>query len=492
LKSERNTLLLEQFTAFTDHNPLLDILTNIEFNPLINSFYDTLSEFIPNMAICHIKGILNVLPDMLSRGIDSEFYIQVLTSGEDPLQDLIDKAHFMTGHQSIEKTYLKMRELMGEGEKFEIPVKEVKLKLKSTIENCQTCNRTAKRIIYRYNQRHYEAKFTFDTVNVDLFAFKRKDQSYQRFLILTDTFSRYSFIRMIKDKSAEEVAKCLIGIFYEHGFPTKIQSDRGKEFNNVLLDKINELYGVQGILTAAYSPNQFIERYVQNAKHLIQVLNEDFEKFTEESIEEYLKLLQIIMNNRTIVTLGTTPFLLFYGRRYNSPSPTILDPISELEVPSLEQLSQRWMEIHQELFPAIRERVTQIQDRREQEDIRRFPGLRIDHQVELLPGTIVFTNKGDIKIKKLMTPTHAGPFTVVRRKENLQYELKPLFGSDKTFVTPLQNIKVMDGSLLKFNKTSQKTVQSKRYNQYSFNNQELWIEENDDFTSDPEIEDEDF
>jgi hypothetical protein len=68
----------------------------------------------------------------------------------------------------------------------------------------------------------------------------------------------------------------------------------------------------------------------------------------------------------------------------------------------------------------------------------------------------------------------------------------PLFGSDKTFVTSLQNIKVIDGSLLKFNKTSQKTVQSKRYNQYSFNNQELWIEENDDFTTDPEIEDEDF
>jgi hypothetical protein len=67
LKSERNTLLLEQFTAFTDHNPLLDILTNIKFNPLINSFYNTLSEFIPNMAICYIKGILNVLPDMLSR-----------------------------------------------------------------------------------------------------------------------------------------------------------------------------------------------------------------------------------------------------------------------------------------------------------------------------------------------------------------------------------------------------------------------------------------
>jgi hypothetical protein len=81
---------------------------------------------------------------------------------------------------------------------------------------------------------------------------------------------------------------------------------------------------------------------------------------------------------------------------------------------------------------------------------------------------------------------------VVRRKENLQYKLKPLFGSHKTFVVPLQNIKVMDGSLLKFDKTSQKTVQSKRYNQYFFNNQKLWIEENDDFTSDPEIKDEDF
>jgi hypothetical protein len=110
---------------------------------------------------------------------------------------------------------------------------------------------------------------------------------------------------MIEDKTPEAVSKALIDIFYQFGFPSTINSDRGKEFNNELMKEINKLFSIKGVLTAPYSPNQFIERYVQESKRLLKVLHEDFEDFNDESIEHYLKLLEHIMNNRTINTIGT-------------------------------------------------------------------------------------------------------------------------------------------------------------------------------------------
>jgi hypothetical protein len=217
-----------------------------------------------------------------------------------------------------------------------------------------------------------------------------------------------------------------------------------------LLKEINKLFSVKGVLTAPYSPNQFIERYVQESKRLLKVLNEDFDDFNEESIEQYLRLLEHIMNNRTINTLGASPFSLFYGRKFNMNVP---------ETKEMKLLS------HFRIWPT--------------------------NDFEIPIGSVVFTNKGEVKIKQLLTPTHAGPFTVVRKKENLMYELKPLYGSNKTFVTPLQNIKIVDKDILsklKFTEVDHKTVQSKRYTQYKFLNENIWLDEENDFTADPEDE----
>jgi hypothetical protein len=280
----------------------------------------------------------------------------------------------------VDKTYGKMREILGlsPGEKLgisgqEISTKDLKEEIRKKIESCQTCNRTAKRIVFKYIQRHYQARFPFESVNVDLFAFKRNNGKFQRFIILTDTFTRFLVIRMIEDKTPEAVSKALIDIFYQYGFPSTINSDRGKEFNNELLKEINKLFSVKGVLTAPYSPNQFIERSVQEPKRLLKVLNEDFDDFNEESIEQYLRLLERIMNNRTINTLGASPFSLFYGRKFNMNIPEI----KENETPfTLQDLANKWLEIHQELFPAIRERISVFEKRREEEDKNRFPGRR--------------------------------------------------------------------------------------------------------------------
>jgi hypothetical protein len=39
---------------------------------------------------------------------------------------------------------------------------------------------------------------------------------------------------------------------------------------------------------------------------------------------------------------------------------------------------------------------------------------------------------------------------------------------------------------LKFTEIDRKTVQSKRYTQYKFHNENIWIDEENDFTADPE------
>jgi hypothetical protein len=50
---------------------------------------------------------------------------------------------------------------------------------------------------------------------------------------------------------------------------------------------------------------------------------------------------------------------------------------------TLQDLANKWVDIHQELFPAIRERISVFQKRREIEDKNRFLGRRLEHSFEI-------------------------------------------------------------------------------------------------------------
>ena len=50
---------------------------------------------------------------------------------------------------------------------------------------------------------------------------------------MKDHFTRYAFLRGLKNKTQKEVASKMLGIFSDFGVPSMIHCDNGGEFSNI-------------------------------------------------------------------------------------------------------------------------------------------------------------------------------------------------------------------------------------------------------------------
>ena len=62
-------------------------------------------------------------------------------------------------------------------------------------------------------------------------------------LIICDRFSRFIIVKMPKDLSARSTIMCLLEVFCEHGVPSFIHSDRGRNFKGLqpILSRLGHL-----------------------------------------------------------------------------------------------------------------------------------------------------------------------------------------------------------------------------------------------------------
>jgi transposase InsO family protein len=93
-------------------------------------------------------------------------------------------------------------------------------------------------------------------------------------LVLLDVATRFVVLRPIPDKAAKTVAKELISIFSLIGYPRILNSDRGTEFKNAIMDELYEAMKIDKRLSTAYysQGNGGAERAVQNTKKLLSKL----------------------------------------------------------------------------------------------------------------------------------------------------------------------------------------------------------------------------
>ena len=83
-------------------------------------------------------------------------------------------------------------------------------------------------------------------------------------LTMIDTFTRWPIAIPVKDRRAATVQQALHEhLFSRYGFPTRLLSDRGKEFIDAGLVSLCSWLGIQKIATTGYQPqaNGHIERF---------------------------------------------------------------------------------------------------------------------------------------------------------------------------------------------------------------------------------------
>ena len=103
----------------------------------------------------------------------------------------------------------------------------------------------------------------WDSLSIDVLKLPLTENGHQYLLVCVDSFSRYSILVPLKDKSARSIARALIDeVICRYSAPRVLLSDNGTEFNNTILKAVCDSFHVKKCNIIPYSPqvNGKVER----------------------------------------------------------------------------------------------------------------------------------------------------------------------------------------------------------------------------------------
>ena len=149
-------------------------------------------------------------------------------------------------------------------------------------------------------------------------------------LMMTDHFTRYALVVVMKDQTAKTVVK----VFYKHfiavfGVLVKLLSDRGANFTSALVEELCAAFGIQKWRTTAYHAqcNGQVEHFHQTLFHMIGKLVCDKKAQWRQHLPE---LLQAYNNTQSVVT-SYSPHYLMFGRHPHLPVDYYFPMVSTFE-----------------------------------------------------------------------------------------------------------------------------------------------------------------
>ena len=86
------------------------------------------------------------------------------------------------------------------------------------------------------------------------FLLQLSKNGFSYVLVAKCLFTRYTFLRPIMTKTANNIAQALLEIFTAFGSPSIIISDNGTEFKNVIVKSLDELLKISHTFTVPYNP----------------------------------------------------------------------------------------------------------------------------------------------------------------------------------------------------------------------------------------------
>ena len=434
------------FTLYTDHRALTFMHTQKEMNSMLTAWQETILEY--NFKVVYRPGVLNVLPDALSRQFPTELwtdriagtnplkvygYIHMIQDKDIPketvsvprrqklLADVHEIGHFGTNAMvnrihSMNKTWPNLA--------------------KDCLEYVQRCSQCQRVNIARKGYHPLAAIYAHlpgEHMAVDLAGpFPVESKGNRFLLVLVDVCTRFVFLRPIPNKEALTVATTLFDIFTDIGFPRILQSDNGKEFANQVLEVMVDEMGMQHRLVTPYHPrgNGVAENHVKTACNIIRKEIAD----QKDSWAKHVKKAQMAMNTRIVALHNSSPYSLFFARKFDGITKL---PRLEGEPASEENLLERLEYMTKIVFPAIAAKTKETQRRM----IERFNKSVLHNE---FPDGARVMSVDPIKGDKL-APRYEGPYTVVRRTAGGSYVLKDGTGAhlDRKFA-PSQLKLVLD------------------------------------------------
>lgn len=151
-----------------------------------------------------------------------------------------------------------------------------------------------------FKRRPFEMRGINDTFQIDLvemIPFASENKGYKYLLMVIDTFSKYAWIKKLKNKTGKEVTKAMEEILKENPNrrPANIQSDLGKEFYNSHFQELMKRYHINHYSTFTKLKASIVERFNRT------FLNKLWRQFSLQGSHKWLSHFESIVQlyNRT-------------------------------------------------------------------------------------------------------------------------------------------------------------------------------------------------
>ena len=218
---------------------------------------------------------------------------------------ILKQLHDDLGHQGRDRTLSLVRS------RFYWPGLENDVEEK--IKNCGRCIRRKTPVKPSAELVNITSSQPMELLCIDFLSLERSKGGHEHILVVTDHFTRYAQAFPTRNQLAKTTAKILFENFVVHyGFPARIHSDQGRNFESSLIKELCSLAGVHKSRTTPYHPmgNGMVERFNQTLLKMLGTL-EDHQK---QDWKSYVAPLVHAYNATRHDSTGFSPFFLMFGR----------------------------------------------------------------------------------------------------------------------------------------------------------------------------------
>lgn len=422
-----------KFVLHTDHSALTYLFTQKHANHMMLNWWDTLLDY--DMEVVHCPGVLNVLPDALSRIYtdqskqatqqhqqqqvqwdtftpkDLAEFVQERANKVIPLpeerQYLIDAAHDTGGHFAGDAVF---RELWKQGYYWPGMRKQID----DHVGKCLSC------LKFNIGKKGYHplrsivANAPFEHLAVDLKTdLPTTPRGNNHVLVVTCIATKYTVLVPLVDKAAATVAWALWErVLTVYPTPKILQSDNGKEFLNKLVKTLCSLHGIDKRRVAPYNPraNGSAENRVKNtAQVLFKIAENDLDNW-----DLYLPMVQLALNAKVHQTLRASPASLLFGTdigAYADYSNATLDTTS---LQGLQKRAELLRDIIRPQVLGTYHARRGISAEKNNQQLRQAPPIPVGQEVMMIDTTRTAKSQ----------PRWKGPYLIVAHKKGGNYVLQ--------------------------------------------------------------------